>query len=99
MTLEEIDNADSFARNLEQIELPSQLVAVLADPLLQKLMTLRPDSEANVRVNYWVKACMTDVTSGDAGAEVLLDVVEVLQDYVAATKVYQAPQLSCPITR
>ena len=99
MTLEEIDNADSFARNLEQIELPSQLVAVLADPLLQKLMTLRPHSEANVRVNNWVKACMTDATNGDAGAEVLLDVVEVLQDYVAATKVYQAPQLSCPITR
>lgn len=87
MTLEEFDNADSFVRNLEKIELPSQLVAVLADPLLQKLMILRPDKEASVRVKNWVTACAKDVKAGDAGAEVLLDVVEVLQDYVSATKV------------
>ncbi|OIW29534.1 Mis6-domain-containing protein [Coniochaeta ligniaria NRRL 30616] len=86
VTLEEIDNADSFVRNLEKFELPSQLVAVLADPLLQKLMILRPNNEASARVKNWVAACARDVKSGDAGAEVLLDVIEVLHDYVSATK-------------
>jgi centromere protein I len=87
ITLEEVDSADSFVRNLEKIELPSQLVAVLADPLLQKLMILRPDNEASLRVSNWINACIMDVRTGDADASVLLDVIEVLQDYVSATKV------------
>lgn len=97
ITLEEIDNADSFVRNLDKIELPSQLVAVLADPLLQKLMILRPDNEASIRVRNWLNACITDVKVGDADASVLLDVVEVLQDYVAATK--SLPPTILPIFR
>lgn len=50
-------------------------------------MVLRPDNEASVRVTNWVTACTRDVRAGDAGSEVLIDVIEVLQDYVAATKV------------
>lgn len=50
-------------------------------------MILRPDNEASIRVRNWLNACITDVKVGDADASVLLDVVEVLQDYVAATKV------------
>lgn len=89
MTLEEVDSADSFVRNLDRIELPSQLVAVLADPLLQKLMVLRPDNEGSARITNWVTACTRDVRTGDAGPELLIDVIEVLQDYVSATSVSQ----------
>lgn len=74
-------------RNLEKIELPSQLVAVLADPLLQKLMTLRANHDADDRVSNWIDSCISDVRNGDAGAELLLDMVEVLQGYVSNTQV------------
>lgn len=55
-------------------------------------MILRPNDEATVRVENWVKACARDVKAGDAGAEVLLDVIEVLQDYVSATRVGRVPR-------
>jgi centromere protein I len=85
--LEEIDNAESFVKNLEKIELPTQLVAVLADPLLQKFLLLRPDVEASSRVSNWLMACLGDVASGDADAEIFLDMIEVIHDYAVATKV------------
>jgi centromere protein I len=50
-------------------------------------MILRPDNEASIRVRNWLNGCIADVRTGDADASVLLDVIEVLQDYVAATKV------------
>jgi hypothetical protein len=56
VTLEEIDTVDDFIGNLERIELPSQLVAVLADPLLQKYLTLRSSEEANARISYWLQS-------------------------------------------
>lgn len=33
---------DDFVKKLDKLELPSQLAAVLEDPLLQKLLTLNP---------------------------------------------------------
>jgi Mis6. len=62
-------------------------VAVLADPLLQKLLLLRPSAEASSRISSWLMACLGDVVSGDADIELLLDTVEVIRDYVIATKV------------
>jgi centromere protein I len=73
--------------NLEKIELPTQLVAILADPLLQKLMLLRPDAESFSRVNNWLVACVTDVVNGDQDSSILLDLVDVIHGYVTATKV------------
>lgn len=87
VTLEEIDSVDTFVRNIEKIELPSQIVAVFGDPLLQKLMLLRPRHDASTRVGNWIQGCIADVRTGDADASVLLDVIEVLQDYVSANKV------------
>lgn len=74
-------------QSLEKIELPSQLVAVLADPLLQKLMVLRPNKEADARVSSWASSCISDVINGDAGPELLLDMVQFYQDYVSVAKV------------
>ncbi|SPQ21101.1 4d504f6a-7a4e-4e2a-8907-bdb054c8297e [Thermothielavioides terrestris] len=86
VTLEEIDSAESLAQNLEKVELPTQLVAVLADPLLQKLLLLRPDAEASSRISNWLVACLGDVASGDADVDLLLDMIEVIHDYAVATK-------------
>ncbi|KAK3327686.1 Mis6-domain-containing protein [Cercophora scortea] len=86
ITLEEIDNANAFVENLEKIELPTQLVAVLADPLLQKLLLLRPDAEGFARISNWVAACMSDVANGDADSDLLLDMVEVIHGYVRSTR-------------
>ncbi|KAL1877621.1 hypothetical protein VTK73DRAFT_8445 [Phialemonium thermophilum] len=86
VTLAEIDGPENLAKNLDKIELPSQLIAVLADPLLQKLMALKPNNEAHMRVNNWVLSCLSDVSSGNAGIDVLLDMVEILQDYVSSTQ-------------
>jgi len=85
--LEEIDSADRLAENLEKIEMPTQIVAVMADPLLQKLMVLRPDAEGFARVSNWIAAYMTDVATGDADPSVLLDMVDVIHSYVLNTKV------------
>ncbi|KAK4152641.1 centromere protein I [Chaetomidium leptoderma] len=86
VTLEEIDNAESFVKNLEKIELPTQLVAVLADPLLQKFLLLRPDAEGSSRIRNWLMACLGDVASGDADSDIFLDMLDVIHDYAVATK-------------
>ena len=85
--MEEIDSAESLVNNLEKIELPNQLVAVLADPLLQKLLLLRPDAEGSTRISNWLLACLSDVTSGDAEPGLLLDMLDVVHEYAVATKV------------
>ena len=90
--MEEIDNAEAFVKNLEKIELPTQLVAVLADPLLQKFLLLRPDAEGSSRISNWLMACMGDVASGDADSDTFLDMIEVIHDYAAATKVREPPK-------
>jgi centromere protein I len=62
-------------------------VAVLADPLLQKFLLLRPDAEGSSRISNWLMACLGDVASGDADSDIFLDMVEIIHDYAVATKV------------
>jgi centromere protein I len=68
---------------------------VLADPLLQKFLLLRPNAEASARISNWLMACLGDVASGDADSEILLDMVDVIHDYAVATKVRAVTQASC----
>ncbi|PKS05333.1 hypothetical protein jhhlp_008707 [Lomentospora prolificans] len=86
VTLEEINNATMFVKNLENIMLPSQLVAVLADPLLQKFLLLRPDEEAYTRINNWLSAALQDIRTGDADSKTIADVLGVLYEYVTLSK-------------
>lgn len=83
--------------NLDKVELPTQLVAVLADPLLQKLLLLRPNAEGFSRVSNWVMACLGDVASGDGDFNILLDMIDVIQEYTSRTKVYQEHGLDRPL--
>ena len=87
VTLEEIDNVDAFVARMEHVELPSQLVAILADPLLQKLLLLRPDAEAAARIGNWLSAMLNDMACGDTDSGTAEDVLEHVAAYISQTKV------------
>lgn len=87
MTLEEVENAKELAQSLEKLELPNQLVAVLADPLLQKLVLLRPDDEAHERIVNWLQAALQEAMHGAADEGSLWELLEVVRDFVMQTKV------------
>ncbi|XWW96780.1 hypothetical protein V2A60_004760 [Cordyceps javanica] len=86
ITLEEIENVQSFVEKMDKLELPNQLVAVLADPLLQKLLLLRPSAESFMRVANWLNAALQDVIDGDADKATLWEIMEVVRDFVVQTK-------------
>lgn len=86
ITLEEIENVDGFVRNIERIELPNQLIAILGDPLLQKLLSLKPHAEAHQRVSSWLASYGQDLMSGESGIDPK-DSLEILNGYVLNTKV------------
>ncbi|RKL11432.1 hypothetical protein BFJ68_g8268 [Fusarium oxysporum] len=70
-----------FVKNLDKLELPNQLVAVLADPLLQKLMLLRPDGESEQRLANWLNGVLQDVRDGDADENTFFDMLDILREY------------------
>ncbi|KAJ2979223.1 hypothetical protein NQ176_g3383 [Zarea fungicola] len=86
VTLEEIENVQSFVDKMDKLELPNQLVAVLADPLLQKLLLLRPNAESFQRIANWLSSALQDVINGDADEATLWEVMEVVRDFVVQTK-------------
>ncbi|GAP87624.2 hypothetical protein SAMD00023353_0901010 [Rosellinia necatrix] len=85
ITLEEIESLNGFVNNLEKIELPNQLVAVLGDPLLQTLLLLRPQAQAHLRACNWLKSYAQDIMAGDSDIQ-FIDMLLILKSYVAATK-------------
>ncbi|KAI0398199.1 Mis6-domain-containing protein [Xylariaceae sp. FL0594] len=85
VTLEEIESVDGFVNRLEKIELPNQLIAILNDPLLQKLLLLRPQAEAHIRACNWLNSYTQDMMAGDSDVR-LLDILNALKGYVIATK-------------
>lgn len=86
ITLEEIEGIADFVRNMDRLDLPNQLVAVLADPLLQKLLLLWPGAEAHQRVANWLGSVLQEVVDGDADEGTLWEVLEVVRDFVVQTK-------------
>lgn len=87
VTLEEVENITGFVQNIDRIELPNQLVAVLADPMLQKLLLLRPNAEAYQRVANWLNSVLQSVIDGDADEAVLWEVLDVVKEFVVQSKV------------
>ncbi|KAI1117322.1 Mis6-domain-containing protein [Nemania sp. NC0429] len=85
ITLEEVESVDGFVKNLEKIELPNQLIAILGDPLLQKLLLLRPQAQAHLRACHWLSSYAQDVIAGDSDLY-LVDILNMLRSYVVATK-------------
>lgn len=81
-------------QNIEKIELPNQIAAVLADPLLQKFISLRKDPVTSRRVTHWIDALLEDVLSGNADSKTFVDATEVLEEYVSQIKVNNLVWLS-----
>lgn len=92
--MEEVHNAERFVQNLEKIQLPNQLAAVLADPVLQKLLSLRKDDTTSRRVTNWMGSALLDVLEGNADTKGFVDIMEVLGEYVARVKVSPMSGLS-----
>ncbi|KAI2623231.1 Mis6-domain-containing protein [Hypoxylon sp. NC1633] len=87
ITLEEIENVDGFVNNFERVELPNQLIAVLGDPLLQKLLLLKPQAEAHQRASNWLASYGQDLMSGEPGINPG-ECLEMLKNYVMSTKTF-----------
>ncbi|PSR80116.1 Mis6-domain-containing protein [Coniella lustricola] len=85
ITLEEVDSAESLAANMERIEMPDHLVAVLVDPLLQKLMMVRPDKDWH-RAWAWMDMQISEILNGDAEEDALVNCLQVMGEYAQATK-------------
>lgn len=54
LTIEEVENVDHFVDNLERIEPPSQLIAGLQDPLLQKFLIMNTSIDSARRLELWL---------------------------------------------
>lgn len=87
VTLEEIEDVQAFVNNLEKVKLPNQLVAVMGDPLLQKLLQLKSTDKTRQRVENWLLAFFEDQLQNDEGSEaVVLDMLSSVLDYTRFTK-------------
>jgi centromere protein I len=77
-----------FIQNLEKIELPNQLVAVIGDPLLQNLLQLKSNNTIKRRIDNWLTAFFEDqLESGDLTGNALLDMLAAIKEYASFTKV------------
>lgn len=87
VTLEEIENVHDFVWKLEKIELPNQLVAVIGDPLLQKLLQLRSQESGAKRVDHWLMAFFEDqLHSTDENDAAILEMLLSILNYTRSTK-------------
>lgn len=90
VTLEEIDSAESLAENLDKVELPDHIVAVLVDPLLQKFMMLRPDLSLK-RASAWMDVQLAEILSGEADHRIIEETLRIILEYARAIKVSKPP--------
>jgi centromere protein I len=99
VTLEGIDNVDDFVEKLDRIEPPGQLVSLLADPLLQKYVDLKPSRITTARIGIWLAACLEEQFEAyrqGAGDERYLDeILGGLLRYAQYTKVRTMALLAC----
>lgn len=81
---------NDFIQNLEKIELPNQLVAVIGDPLLQNLLQLKSNDTILLRIDNWLTAFFEDqLESGAHSESTLLDMLAAIKEYASFTKVGQ----------
>ena len=87
VTLEEIEHVSDFVDKLEKIELPNQLVASLKDPLLHKLLQLKPSVSTSQRIDQWLLAFFEDQLETPESEKTILEMLEAIRDYSNHTKV------------
>lgn len=88
VTLEEIESVEGFVNKLEKIDLPNQLVAVLNDPLLQKLLQLKRSDMISDRIDHWLMAFFDDqLADPSSSVNETLDILHAIRNYARFTKV------------
>ena len=92
VTLEDVENADHFVDNLEKIEPPSQLVAGLRDPLLQKYLMLGSSAELERRLEFWLlryfEEELESLREGFGLTVTLSDTLSAIVSYSESSKVW-----------
>ena len=77
-----------FIQKLEKIDLPNQLVAVMGDRLLQKLLQLKSSDTVLRRVDNWLLAFFEDQLEESGSSESrILEMLAAVRDYTNYTKV------------
>lgn len=88
VTLEEIETVHDFVENLEKIQPPNQLVAVIRDPLLQKFLQLRSSKESSQRIDEWLLAFFEEqLTSRQSSESDILEMLRSILEYTRFTMV------------
>ena len=54
-------------------------------------MLIRPSTESQTRVDNWLRAVISEAASEDLDPDALMDLLEVVRDYLELTKVSLAP--------
>ncbi|KAF2672513.1 Mis6-domain-containing protein [Microthyrium microscopicum] len=87
VTLEEINSVKDFVEYLDQIELPSQLVAGLRDPLLRKYLMLRPSTDSRRRLDFWLQRYFEEeIELANEGFTLSTSLGEILSGLVSYTE-------------
>lgn len=102
--MEEISSIQILVDKLEKIELPNQLISVMGDPALQKLLQLKSTEYTLRRVDYWLNAFFEDqLSKSDAEEEAttnqVLEMLEAIREYTRFTKVCFAYAYTRMITK
>ncbi|TID19945.1 Mis6-domain-containing protein [Venturia nashicola] len=90
VTLEDVESAGQFAENLEKLEPPSQLVAGLRDPLLQKYLMLGSSADSKRRLEFWLSQYFEEeletLREGFGLSATLSDTLSAIVSYTESSK-------------
>ena len=78
---------NEFIHKLEKIELPNQLVSVIGDPFLQKLLQLKSSESTSRRIDNWLLAFFEDQLENPGSEATILEMLTAIRDYTQYTKV------------
>jgi centromere protein I len=92
VTIEEVESVDHLVGNLENIESPSQLVAGLHDPVLQKYLMLNASTDSSRRLDFWLQRSFEDeletLREGFGLSPTLSELLSGIVSYTESTKVF-----------
>ena len=90
ITLEEVQTVDDFVDGFERIEPPSQIVAGLRDPLLQKYLLLSDSQDVSLRLDFWLTRYFEEeleiMKEGFGLSATLPDMLSALASHAEASK-------------
>ncbi|RDI77663.1 hypothetical protein Vi05172_g12329 [Venturia inaequalis] len=90
VTLEDVESAEHFVENLEKLEPPSQIVAGLRDPLLQKYLMLGSSADSERRLEFWLSQYFEEeletLREGFGLSATLSDTLSAIVSYTESSK-------------